>query len=112
MWIFVCGPWRGDGADEARLLENQQTLNRAALAVFGKGHTPIIGINMALPMAHAADDPSQLDAIRRRLSRQLMERCDACLRIGGPSPGADAEAGWFRAKGLPVFAAADDVPSA
>jgi hypothetical protein len=107
MWILVCGPWRS--ADEAQMVENQAALNRAALAVFARGHTPVIGINMALPMAAAADDPSSLDDIRRRLSHELMQRCDACLRIGGPSPGADAEAAWFRRQGRPVFDAVEQV---
>lgn len=110
MWIFVCGPWRGAGADGAALARNQAALNRAALAVFAKGHTPLIGINMALPMAAAGDDPATLDALRRELSRRLMERCDACLRVGGASSGADSEAEWFRERGMPVFLSADDVP--
>ena len=37
------------------------------------------------------------------VSLALTERCDACLRIGGPSKGADEEADRFLAAGRPVF---------
>jgi len=34
------------------------------------------------------------------------------LRIGGPSGGADAEVAQFRARGLPVYRAIEEVPEA
>ena len=36
------------------------------------------------------------------VSLALADRCDACLRIGGPSKGADDEAERFRLAGRPV----------
>ena len=44
------------------------------------------------------------------LSLALAERCDAVLRIGGPSAGADAELARFRDAGKPVFRSVEDVP--
>jgi hypothetical protein len=46
------------------------------------------------------------------LSLALAERCDAVLRIGGPSAGADAEAARFAAAGKPVFRDVAEVPPA
>jgi hypothetical protein len=40
----------------------------------------------------------------------LVERCDACRRVGGPSTGADEEAERFRARGRPVYAGLAAVP--
>jgi hypothetical protein len=43
----------------------------------------------------------------------LASRCDACPRIGGPSEGADDEAGRFVATGRrPLFRDFGDVPRA
>ena len=46
------------------------------------------------------------------LSLALVDRCDACLRIGGPSTGADQEAARFRATGRPVYGGLAEVPGA
>ena len=44
------------------------------------------------------------------VSLALAERCDACLRIGGPSQGADDEVRRFEAAGKAVYRALADVP--
>jgi len=44
------------------------------------------------------------------LALALIERCDACPRIDGPSPGA--EAARFRARGRPVWRRPEEVPAA
>jgi hypothetical protein len=46
------------------------------------------------------------------LSLALAARCDAVLRIGGPSRGADDEVALFTARGLPVFRRVEDLPEA
>jgi hypothetical protein len=46
------------------------------------------------------------------LCLRLVERCDAVLRIGGASEGAEIEVEQFRARGLPVFESIDDIPPA
>ncbi|HEV2549070.1 MAG TPA: hypothetical protein VGU20_17140 [Stellaceae bacterium] len=40
----------------------------------------------------------------------MLSRCDACLRIGGPSQGADAMVRVVRELGLTIFARVEDVP--
>ena len=46
------------------------------------------------------------------LSLALADRCDACLRAGGPSKGADEEVARFVATSRPMFVALDEVPPA
>lgn len=111
MWIMVAGPYSSGGADAALRAARLAALNEAALALFRAGHVPVIGVNMALPVIAAAG-PESYDAIMMPLSLALAERCDACLRVGGPSAGADAEAARFAAAGKPVYRALDEVPPA
>ncbi len=111
LWIWVCGPYAsGDASAEERAV-NLRALNEAGLAVFRLGYLPVIGANMALPLIEVAgDDPASHD-IRQPISFALMERCDACLRVGGPSVGADREVLWFREKGRVVYSDITDLAS-
>lgn len=111
MWIMVSGPYTAGGADAVRRAENLRAMNRAALALHRMGHVPVIGVNMALPVIEAGGDGAFAE-VMMPLSLALAERCDACLRIGGASRGADEEAARFRAAGKPVFRALEEVPAA
>jgi hypothetical protein len=111
MWIMVAGPYSSGAADAAARAANLRRLNEAAVALFRAGHVPVIGVNMALPMIDAAGGtPAAYDELMLSLSLTLVERCDACLRIGGPSPGADEEVKRFEAAGRPVYRALEEVP--
>jgi hypothetical protein len=44
------------------------------------------------------------------LSLAVADRCDAVLRVGGPSAGADEEVERIRARGGAAYASADDLP--
>jgi hypothetical protein len=109
MWIMIAGPYRSGSSDPARWAENLRKLNAAALAVFQKGHVPIVGVNLALPIVESAGEASY-GQIMQPLSLRLTERCDAILRIDGASHGADEEVERFRARGLPVFESLAAVP--
>ena len=110
MWIMVAGPYSSGGADAATRAARLAALNEAALAVFRLGHVPVVGVNMALPVIAAAGEAA-FDDIMMPLSLALAGRCDACLRIGGASAGADAEAARFAAAGKPVWHSIAEVPS-
>ncbi|WP_426955888.1 hypothetical protein [Muricoccus radiodurans] len=111
MWIMVSGPYTAGGADMAGRAANLCALNAAALALHRMGHVPIIGVNMALPVIEAAGGgEAAFEAVMMPLSLALAERCDGCLRIGGASAGADAEAARFRAAGRPVWHDLSEVP--
>lgn len=111
LWIMVAGPYRAGAIDDDARAANLRALNEAALEVFRRGHLPVIGVNLALPIIEAAGAES-FDEIMMQLSLAAAERCDAVLRIGGPSGGADEEVAWFRERGLPVFDALDEIPEA
>jgi hypothetical protein len=112
MWIMVSGPYRSGAADSAARAANLATLNEAAVALHRAGHVPIIGVNAALPMiAAAGSSEAAYDEIMMPLSLALAERCDACLRVGGPSQGADDEVRRFEVAGRPVYRAVSDVPA-
>lgn len=108
MWIMVAGPYTAGARAPEERAENLQVLNRAAVEIFRMGHVPVIGVNMALPMIEVAGE-SAFEEIMMPLSLALTERCDACLRIGGPSKGADDEVDRFRAAGRPVFYSLDEL---
>ncbi len=108
LWIMVAGPYSSGAAGAAARAANLRILNEAALAVFRRGHLPLIGVNLALPIIEAAG-PESFDEIMMPLSLALVERCDAVFRIGGPSGGADEEVERFRERGLPVFLALDEI---
>lgn len=109
LWVMVAGPYSSGGADAARRAANHRALNAAALALLRRGHVPVIGVNMALPVIEAGGG---FEEVMMPLSLALAERCDACLRIGGASAGADAEVARFRARGLPVWFDLAEVPVA
>jgi hypothetical protein len=110
MWIMVSGPYTAGGADARTRAANLAAMNRAALALFRAGHTPVIGVNLALPLIELAGEGA-FDEIMMPLSLAAAERCDACLRIGGASKGADDEAESFRARGKPVYSRLEEVPT-
>jgi hypothetical protein len=111
MWVMICGPYRTNAHSEAERTENLRQLNIAALEVFRRGHVPIVGVNMALPLIQIAGE-EQYDRIMMPLSLAAAERCDAAFRIGGPSHGADEEVERIRARGGLVFHNVNDLPIA
>ena len=106
---MVAGPYTSCGADAAARAANLHALNGVALALQRLGHVPIIGVNLALPIIAAG---AAFEEVMMPLSLALTERCDACLRIGGASRGADEEAARFATAGKPVFRALEEVPRA
>ena len=117
LMILVAGPYRsGTGDDPALIHRNVQAMTAAALALFRAGHLPVLGEWFALPLiqqagSQAIGDPA-FDEIFHPVSRRLVARCDACLRIGGASVGADEMVALSRSHGLPVYFALDEVPAA
>lgn len=110
MWIMVGGPYGTGAKTAAERAVNLARMNDAALAVWRKGHVPIVGVNLALPIVEAAGGDDAADAaIMMPLSLALAERCDAFLRIGGASVGADQEMARFVAVGKRVFRSVEEI---
>ncbi len=107
---MVGGPYGTGAKTAAERAANLARMNEAALAVWRKGHLPIVGVNLALPIVAAAGgDAAGEAAIMMPLSLALAERCDAFLRIGGASVGADQEMARFVAAGKPVFRSVEEI---
>jgi hypothetical protein len=113
--VLVAGPYRsGTGDDPAKLAANVDAMNEAALAVFRHGHLPVTGEALALPLIERAGsrrvgDPA-FEEIFHPVARRLLARCDAVLRIGSPSAGADEMVAIARAQGKPVATSVDELP--
>jgi ADP-ribose pyrophosphatase len=55
MMILVAGPYRsGTGDDPARMAANVAAMEAFVLPLYRKGHTPVLGEWLALPVLHAA----------------------------------------------------------
>ncbi len=116
MLVLVAGPYRsGTGDDPAKLAANVRAMNEAALQVFRAGHLPITGEALALPLIELAGSRAVGDAvfdeIFHPIARRLLDRCDAVLRIGGASAGADEMVAIARAQRKPVVSAPDELPA-
>lgn len=107
--IAVAGPYSTGGADAGLRAARLRDMNDAAVAVFEKGWVPVIGVNMALPVVKVAGE-ARFSEIMQPLSNAVVADCEAILRIGGPSHGADEEVEIIKAKGGTVYHSVDDVP--
>jgi hypothetical protein len=117
MFILIAGPYRSGTNDDPRLMqENLQKLEAAALPLFRLGHIPMIGEWVALPLLHLAGSTKPGDAAYEEIlypvAHRLLEKCDAVLRIGGASSGADNDVRIARELGLKVYFRLEDVPAA
>ena len=115
--VLVAGPYRsGTGDDPARLAANVELMNRAALEVFHRGHVPITGEAVALPLIELAGSSAVGDAVFDEIfhpvARKLLDRCDAVLRVGGASAGADEMVERAVAGGKLVARTVADLPVA
>jgi hypothetical protein len=113
--VLVAGPYRSGTNDEpAKLAANVAAMNAAALDVFRVGHLPVTGEALALPLIELAGSTrvgdAAFDEIFHPIARRLLDRCDAVLRIGGASAGADEMVAIAREQGKPVFASAAELP--
>ncbi len=111
MWIMIGGPYISGAHNELDRQRNLNVMNEAALVIFEKGHVPIIGVNLALPIIDVAGK-NRFEEIMMPISLAAADRCDAFLRVGGPSVGADQERDTFIARGLPVFDSLDEIAEA
>jgi len=115
MMILIAGPYRsGTGDDTARMAANVAEMEQFALPLFRAGHTPIVGEWLALPLVALAGSTrvgdAAFDEIFHPIAERLLAKCDAVLRVGGPSAGADHMVEIARQRGLAVYTALEDVP--
>lgn len=117
MMILVAGPYRsGTNDDPARIAANVAAMEACALPLYERGHMPVLGEWLALPVVHAAGSQAIGDTVYEALfhphCERLLSHCDAVLRVGGPSAGADRMVAAAAARGLPVYRELADIPYA
>ena len=115
MMILIAGPYRSGTNDDAELIEkNLRDMESYALPIFRAGHIPMIGEWLALPLLKLAgskklgDEPFQ--EIFHPIAVRLLEKCDAVLRVGGASVGADEMVRVGRSLGLRIYERLDEIP--
>ena len=113
--ILIAGPYRsGTGDDPERMAANVRLMEEYALPLFRAGHVPVLGEWFALPLVTLAGSRQVGDGpfneIFHPISERLLERCDAVLRVGGPSQGADLMVRLAEERGLAVYRRLDEVP--
>lgn len=117
MMILIAGPYRsGTNDDPVKIAENVHVMESFAIPIFKKGHIPILGEWLALPLVKLAgstqigDEP--FNEIFHPIAVRLLDRCDAVLRVGGASQGADLMVEIARKNGLQVYIRLEDIPPA
>lgn len=117
MLILIAGPYRsGTNDDPEKIKQNLDKLESVALPLFRKGHIPMIGEWVALPLMKLAGSErpgdEAWDEIQYPVAHRLLQRCEAVLRLEGESKGADEDVRIAKERGLPVFYRLEDVPEA
>ena len=115
LWILIAGPYRSGTNDDPELMaENVRKMNKVAIELFRAGHMPIVGEWFALPLVETAESKRVGDKIFNEIFHPsavlLGERCDACLRIGGASTGADEMVRLAQERGQKIFTRLEDIP--
>jgi hypothetical protein len=116
MMILIAGPYRsGTNDDPDKIAANVHTMESYALPIFRKGHIPVLGEWFALPLVKLAGSKEigdeQFNEIFHPIAERLLEKCDAVLRIGGTSQGADLMVEVARKRGLQIYFSIDEIQS-
>ena len=105
MRIAVAGKYSAATAEERQA--NFEAMNEAAARLLEKGHTPIIGVNAALPVVERARVADEYEAIMQ-ISMAVVSICDAILLISN-SKGADRERDFFLENNKPVYYSIEEI---
>jgi nudix-type nucleoside diphosphatase (YffH/AdpP family) len=117
MMILVAGPYRsGTGGDPVQIERNVAAMEACVMPLYRLGHLPVLGEWLALPTARLAGSQREGDAVYDEVfhphAQRLLARCDAVLRMGGTSAGADLMVSTAQALGKRVYRALDEIAPA
>jgi hypothetical protein len=117
LMILIAGPYRsGTNDDPALISKNVQEMESYALPMFRAGHIPILGEWLALPLAELAGTArigdEAFNEVFHPIAVRLLAKCDAVLRVGGASVGADEMVRVGRSLGLKIFDSPAEIPPA
>jgi len=115
LMILIAGPYRsGTGDDPAKMAANVELMESVALPIFRAGHIPVLGEWFALPLVKLAGSTQigddAFNEIFHPIAERLLTHCDAVLRVGGPSQGADLMVKIAHDNKLLVFHDLADIP--
>jgi hypothetical protein len=115
MLILIAGPYRSGTNDDPELISrNVGAMESYALSIFRAGHIPLLGEWLALPLVRLAGSArigdEAFNEIFHPIAVRLLEKCDAVLRVGGPSAGADEMVKVGRNLGLAIYTALEEIP--
>ena len=113
--ILVAGPYRsGTNGNPELIAANVMAMTDTALELYKMGHLPVLGEWFALPLIEAAGSKEVGDQIFNDIFHpvavKLIDHCDAILRIGGASAGADEMVNVGQAKGKIIFHDKSKIP--
>lgn len=114
LMILIAGPYRSGTNDDPELIAgNVKAMTDTALEVYRMGHMPVLGEWFALPLIEAAGSAGIGDPVFNEIFHpiavRLIDHCDAVLRIGGPSAGADEMVCTGIAKGKIILNSISDI---
>jgi hypothetical protein len=117
MMILIAGPYRsGTNDDPALIKKNVETMESFALPIFRAGHIPILGEWLALPLVALGGSKKLGDEVFNEvfhpIATRLLEKCDAVLRVGGLSAGADEMVRVGQTLGLKIYTTPAEIPKA
>jgi len=117
MMILIAGPYRSGTNDDPVLIQKNVALMESyALPIFRSGHIAILGEWLALPLASLAGSKKigddAFNGIFHPVAVRLLEKCQAVLRVGGPSAGADEMVRIGRELGLQIYRNIEEIPEA
>ena len=115
LMILIAGPYRsGTDDNPEKMAANVQQMESFALPLFRLGHIPVLGEWFALPLLHLAGSKQVGDEayeeIFHPIAERLLEKCDAVLRVGGASSGADLMVEVARKRGSQIYTDLDQIP--
>ena len=117
MLILIAGPYRsGTGDNPEKMAENVHFMESFALPIFRLGHLPVLGEWFALPLVelagskHVGDEA--FNEMFHPIAERFLEKCDAVLRVGGDSKGADLMVEVARRNGLQIYTKIEEIPLA
>jgi len=116
LMVLVAGPYRsGTNGDPEKIAANVEAMTAVALDLYRRGHLPVLGEWFALPLLRHAGSrkigDAVFDEIFHPVARELIGKCDAVLRIGGPSTGADDMVATGQKLGKTIFRSLDEISS-
>jgi hypothetical protein len=117
MMILIAGPYRSGTKDDLSLIKkNVQEMQSYVLPIFRAGHIPVLGEWLALPLVELAGSKAigdeAFNEVFHPIATRLLEKCDAVLRVGGASTGADEMVRVGRTLGLNIYSTLDEIPKA